>query len=145
MTISSAEFLSVIREAIERVGTDQPDRLAAAAGILADCVRKGGVIQAFGCGHSEALAMEIAGRAGGLVPSNRIALRDLVHYGGEPASILADPGLERDHTIARRLYDLAPIGPDDAFVIASNSGVNGSVVELARVVKAAGHPLIAIT
>ncbi|NUT04211.1 MAG: SIS domain-containing protein [Hamadaea sp.] len=145
MSISSADYLSVIREAIDRVGTGQPTRLAAAAGLLADCVRKGGVIQAFGCGHSEALAMEIAGRAGGLVPTNRIALRDLVHYGGEPATILADPGLERDHTIAQRLYDLAPVGPDDAFVIASNSGVNGSVVELARVVKAAGHPLIAIT
>jgi uncharacterized phosphosugar-binding protein len=103
------------------------------------------VIQAFGCGHSEALAMEIAGRAGGLVPTNKIALRDLVLYGGEPASVLSDPELERTPSVAHRLYDLAPIKPDDAFVIASNSGVNGAVVELAQLVKQRGHALIAIT
>ncbi|WP_027346520.1 sugar isomerase domain-containing protein [Hamadaea tsunoensis] len=145
MTISSAAYLTVIREAIERVGSGQPERLAAAAEILASAVAKGGVIQAFGCGHSEALAMEIAGRAGGLVASNRLALRDIVHYGGDPATVLADPSLERDPTVARRIYDLAPVGPDDAFVIASNSGVNGAIVEMALVVKEAGHPLVAIT
>ncbi|GID28188.1 UPF0309 protein [Paractinoplanes brasiliensis] len=103
------------------------------------------MIQAFGCGHSEALAMEIAGRAGGLVPTNRIALRDIVLYGGSPLSELADPGVERRTDIAHRLYELAPIKPDDAFVIASNSGINGAVVEMALLVKERGHKLIAIT
>ena len=54
-------------------------------------LRAGGVVQAFGSGHSEALAMEFAGRAGGLVPTNRIALRDLVIFGGEPPEVLGDP------------------------------------------------------
>ena len=35
--------------------------------------------------------------------------------------------------------------PSDIFVIASNSGVNGSIVELAQLVKQHGHRLIAIT
>jgi uncharacterized phosphosugar-binding protein len=103
------------------------------------------VVQAFGCGHSEALAMEIAGRAGGLVPTNRIALRDIVHYGGEDVTRLADPLLERDPTVAHALYALAPIKPDDFFVVASNSGVNGVVVEFALLVKERGHTLIGIT
>jgi uncharacterized phosphosugar-binding protein len=89
--------------------------------------------------------MEIAGRAGGLVPTNRIALRDIVLYGGEPLDKLDDPTVERNPEIAHRLYDLAPIKPDDAFVIASNSGINGAVVEMALLVKQRGHPLIAIT
>lgn len=145
MTISSDAYMAVIRAAIERVGTGQPEKVAAAADLLADALQRGGVIQAFGCGHSEALAMEIAGRAGGLVPTNRIALRDIVHYGGDPAEVLADPSLERNHAVARRIYDLAPVKPDDVFVIASNSGVNGAIVEMASVVKEAGHPLVAIT
>ena len=33
--------------------------------------QRGGVLQAFGTGHSQAFAMEIAGRAGGLIPTNR--------------------------------------------------------------------------
>ncbi len=145
MTISSADYVEVIRAAIERVGTTQGDKVAYAADLMTATVQAGGVIQAFGCGHSEALAMEIAGRAGGLVPTNRIALRDIVLFGGDPPTVLADPQLERTPSVAHRLYDLASVKPDDAFVIASNSGVNGAVVEMAQLVKQRGHGLIAIT
>ena len=94
------------------------------------------MIQAFGSGHSEAIAMEIAGRAGGLVPSNRLALRDLVLYGGAPRSVLGPrPSWSATPTIAQRIYDLAPVQPQDVFVLISSSGVNGSVVELASIVK----------
>ncbi|TCO43862.1 putative phosphosugar-binding protein [Kribbella antiqua] len=116
-----------------------------AADLMTEALRADGVIQAFGSGHSEALAMEIAGRAGGLIATNRIALRDLVLLGGEPLELLRGGELERDPSIARRLYDLAEPHPTDLFVIASNSGVNGSIVEFATVVKEKGHPLIAIT
>ena len=145
MTIRSADYVEVIRAAIERVGTTQDDRVAHAADLLTATIQAGGVIQAFGCGHSEALAMEIAGRAGGLVPTNRIALRDIVLYGGDPLEALSDPQLERTPSVAHRLYDLARIKPDDMFVIASNSGVNGAVVEMAHLVKQRGHALVAIT
>ncbi|GAA2698434.1 sugar isomerase domain-containing protein [Actinoplanes palleronii] len=145
MTLTGSDFLEQVRAAVDRVGTGQADEKRRAAELLTTTVRNGGVIQAFGCGHSEALAMEIAGRAGGLVPTNRIALRDIVLYGGDPLEALADPMVERGTEIAHRLYDLAPIKPDDAFVIASNSGINGAVVEMALLVKERGHPLVAIT
>ncbi|HEV7962367.1 MAG TPA: SIS domain-containing protein [Actinoplanes sp.] len=144
MTLSG-DYLDVIRAAVERVGTTQAGLVARAADLLATTLRAGGVIQAFGCGHSEAFAMEIAGRAGGLVPTNKIALRDIVLYGGDDPSVLADPQLERTPSVAHRLYDLAPIKPDDAFIIASNSGINGAVVEMAQIVKQRGHALIAVT
>jgi uncharacterized phosphosugar-binding protein len=145
VSVTSSDFLQQIRDIVDRVGTGQTAEKRAAADLLTTTVRNGGVIQAFGCGHSEALAMEIAGRAGGLVPTNRIALRDIVLYGGDPIEALGDGTVERDPSVARRLYDLAPIKPDDAFLIASNSGINGAVVEMALLVKERGHPLIAIT
>lgn len=144
-SISSGDYVEVIRAAIERVSSTQGDRVAQAADLITATLQAGGVVQAFGCGHSEALAMEIAGRAGGLVPTNRIALRDIVLYGGDAAGVLGDPQLERTPSVAHRLYDLAPVKPDDTFVIASNSGVNGAVVEMAQLVKQRGHALIAIT
>lgn len=144
-SISSGDYVEVIRAAIERVSSTQGDQVARAADLVTATLQAGGVIQAFGCGHSEALAMEIAGRAGGLVPTNRIALRDIVLYGGDAAGVLGDPQLERTPSVAHRLYDLAPVKPDDTFVIASNSGVNGAVVEMAQLVKQRGHALIAIT
>ncbi|GAA3986110.1 sugar isomerase domain-containing protein [Allokutzneria multivorans] len=143
--ISAEGFLEVITELTKTVGTEQLSHVNAAADVIAGCVRAGGVVQAFGCGHSEALAMEIAGRAGGLVPSNRISLRDLVLFGGEEVSVLEGPLLEKDPTVARRLYELAPVGAEDVFVIASNSGVNGLIVEFALHVKSKGHKVIALT
>jgi uncharacterized phosphosugar-binding protein len=116
-----------------------------AAELVVASLRAGGVVQAFGTGHSEALAMELAGRAGGLVPTNRISLRDVVIFGGESPDMLGDGLLERDPSIAQRLYDLAGVSAADVFVIGSNSGVNGAIVEFARLVKERGHRLIAIT
>lgn len=145
MSLTSGDYLHHIEEVVGRIGRGQREQKDHAAGLLTATVRDGGVIQAFGCGHSEALAMEIAGRAGGLVPTNRIALRDIVLYGGEPLEALADPTVERNPAIAHKLYQLAPVKPDDAFIIASSSGINGAVVEMALLVKERGHPLIAIT
>jgi uncharacterized phosphosugar-binding protein len=144
MTLSAESYLAVVTETIARVAAAERDGVRRAADLIATALRADGVIHAFGTGHSEALAMEIAGRAGGLVPTNRIALRDVVLLGGEPASVLG-PKLERDPAVAQRLYDLVPVQPPDVFVLASNSGVNGAMVEFALLVKEHGHGLIAIT
>jgi uncharacterized phosphosugar-binding protein len=143
--VSAAAFADEAAEAIRRVARSQEDAVSAAAELVVEGLRAGGVVQAFGTGHSQALAMEISGRAGGLVPTNMIALRDLVLLGGEPPELLFAEHLERDPVVGRRLYDLADVSPPDVFVMASNSGGNGSVVEFAHAVKEHGHPLIVIT
>jgi uncharacterized phosphosugar-binding protein len=119
--------------------------LDAAVDLLTTAVQGGAVIQAFGTGHSEAFAMEIAGRAGGLIPTNKIALRDVVLRGDRSLDALGGSALERDPGIVEELWKLSPIGPGDVFVIASNSGVNGSVVGLAIMAKEHGHGVIAVT
>ncbi len=53
--------------------------------------------------------------------------------------------LERNPDVARQLWELVPTQPGDVFLIASNSGVNGSIVGFAEQVKLHGHPLIAVT
>lgn len=142
---SAAAYLDVVRDTIERVATTQSAAVDVAADLMTTAIRRGGVIHAFGTGHSQSTAMEIAGRAGGLIPTSRISLLDLVTLGGEPVDVLADPLLERDPELAQRLYAASPIEPDDVFVIASNSGINGSVVSLALLVRERGHKVIAIT
>ena len=130
------------------------DRLAALADsggldpaidILTSCVQAGGVIQAFGTGHSEAFAMEIAGRAGGLICTNRIALRNVVLRGERAVDELTGAELERDGSVVDELLAITELHPEDAFIIASNSGVNSSIVGMALAVKERGHPLIAVT
>ncbi|GAB3448084.1 sugar isomerase domain-containing protein [Phycicoccus ginsengisoli] len=150
--LSGAAYAAVAAEAIQAVATSQAEGIAAAADLMADCVAGNGVLQAFGTGHSEAFAMEIAGRAGGFIPTNRLALRDAVAAAGADGAddAAGDPEraglLEREPSLARYIYDLAlDAQPQDVFLIASNSGGNGSIVEFARLVKEKGHPLIAVT
>ena len=144
-TVSAEGYLAALTPILQRVGEQATDSVQRAADLVVGSLRAGGVVQAFGTGHSEALTMEIAGRAGGLVPTNRIALRDMVIFGGEPLDLLSSGKLERDPGIAARLYDLAAPSPADVFVIASSSGVNGAVVEMAGIVKRKGHRLIGVT
>ncbi|RVX37971.1 putative phosphosugar-binding protein [Nonomuraea polychroma] len=137
-------YASKVLDLAGQVAKSQAEPVKQAAALIVASIREGGVVNAFGSGHSEAIAMEIAGRAGGLVPSNRLTPRDLVLYGGRPPSVLT-PELERDPAIAHEIYALAPVAPQDVFVLISSSGVNGAVVELATIVKDRGHPLIALT
>lgn len=143
--LSAATFAEEARAAVDRAVTANKESVAAAGRLFADCVAADGVIHGFGTGHSQATVLEIVGRAGGLVPTNRIGLSDLVLRGGEDRSVLADPLLERSPGLARRLYELAGPRPQDLFVIVSNSGVNNSVVDMALHVKEAGHRLVALT
>jgi uncharacterized phosphosugar-binding protein len=143
--VSAQRYLTSVRAVIDRVAETQASSIDAAADLVVAALRSGGLLQAFGTGHSEGVAMDFAGRAGGLVPTNRILLRDLVVFGDAAPEILHDNKLERDPGIAGRLYELAAPRPEDVFVMASQSGINGGVVEMALLIKQHGHRLIAIT
>ena len=132
---------------IERIAaTAEAGGLDEAIVMIADSIANDGVLQAFGTGHSQAFAMEIAGRAGGLIPTARIALSDVVVLGGQDRSVLAAAStLEREPTIVDDLWQLTAPAPADVFLIASNSGVNGSIVGFALKAKENGHGVIAVT
>lgn len=137
--------LRLLQEAFTAVADTQQANIEAAARLVAESLRNDGVVQVFGTGHSRSFAMEIAGRAGGLVPANKISLSDLVFYGDLAPEELLDPALERDETLAARLLAVHDIRPADIFVVCSNSGGNGSTVELARLVTERGHKLVVVT
>lgn len=144
MTDLTAQFLNEVQSRLVKLA--EPNAaIDKAVELCADALEAGGVMQAFGTGHSEAFAMEIAGRAGGLIATNRIALRVLVLRGGRPASDLGAAEFERDPNIGENLLALFPIDKRDIFLIASNSGVNGSILGVALAAKARGHKVIAVT
>jgi uncharacterized phosphosugar-binding protein len=145
VNVSAQSYATEILRLLGQVTESSQPAVESAAELFADCVRADGVIHAFGTGHSQAVALEIAGRAGGLVPTNRISLADLVIAGGQDPVVLDDPMLERQAHVAGPLFKLAAPRPQDLFVIASNSGVNGSVVEMAQLATSAGHKLVAFT
>ncbi|MHB9144445.1 MAG: sugar isomerase domain-containing protein [Symbiobacteriia bacterium] len=144
-SVSAPVFFAEARRAIDQVEKTQLVKIQAGARLIADSLGKDGVVHIFGTGHSQAFAMEMAGRAGGLIPMHMMRLEDLVRKGGHPWSLLDDPMVERDPRFGHELIGLYHIQPNDAFVIVSNSGRNGSTVEMALEVKRRGMPLIIVT
>lgn len=145
MSVSAEAFFAVARDAIAAVERTQLDAIRRAAAVLADRIRSGGVVQVFGTGHSRAFAMEMAGRAGGLVPVHSMYLGKLALSGHYAAEDMTGPDFERRPGIARELFGLYDVREQDAFVLVSSSGRNGSVIEMAMIAAERKMPLVAVT
>jgi uncharacterized phosphosugar-binding protein len=143
--IGQGNYAEAARAHLDTFLNTQTEAIGRAAGLIAGSLLDGGVLQAFGTGHSRSVALELVGRAGGLVPANQLGIRDLVYYGDASVGDILDPLVERDLGLAERIWRLADIRPGDPFVIISHSGGNGSVVEMARLARERGHAVVAIT
>ncbi|MGO1507877.1 MAG: sugar isomerase domain-containing protein [Microbacteriaceae bacterium] len=145
MTATPSDLLREAHERLTRLTTHaEAGALDPAIELLVAALDAGGVIHAFGTGHSEAFAMEVSGRAGGLIPTNKFALRDLVMHGDRDIDVLTS-SLEREPWLVDELMATVPVGAGDVFMIASNSGVNGSIVGAALWAQERGHRVIAVT
>lgn len=145
MPVSATEFLAAARDAIARVEGTQLDAIRRASAVLAERMRSGGVVQVFGTGHSRSFAMEMAGRAGGLVPVHAMYLDDLALSGRYPADEVKDPAFERRPEIAHELFGLYDVRPEDAFVVVSSSGRNGATIEMAFTAAERELPVVVVT
>jgi uncharacterized phosphosugar-binding protein len=97
-------------------------------------------VHIFGSGHSHLLALEAFYRAGGLAAADPLLVESLMLHGNAALST----ALERTAGVGRAVFtDLAP-GPDDTFILVSNSGRNRVAVELAGAAQAQGLTVIAI-
>ncbi|MET7460968.1 SIS domain-containing protein [Nonomuraea sp. NPDC005501] len=143
--IDQGAYALIARSAVDRLLTAERDAIERAGALIHAALRAGGVLQAFGTGHSRSVALELTGRAGGLVPANQLGIRDLVYYGDASPRDILDPRIEREPGLAARVWALADIRPEDIFVIISNSGGNAAIVEMARLAVRHGHQVIAIT
>lgn len=138
-------FWDKAQEILGRLVRTQSENIRRAAAAFATSIEHDGVVHAYGTGHSRAFAMELANRAGGLVPMDRMDLLELVPYAGWPPERVFNPDIERDPEAGPALLACHKIYPQDMFIIASNSGVNPAIVDVADQVKAHGHTLVAVT
>lgn len=117
---------------IQQLKDTQGDNILAAANCIADTFENGGILQAFGSGHSYAGAIELCHRAGGFVPTKAIK---------EPAGGMYEsvPGVGE---IFMRRVDIQ--GNDVVFII-STSGRNPLPLEIACQAKERGAKVVAVT
>ena len=125
-------FFDKIKEVTKDVRDTQGENIKKAAEIIAESIMNGGIIQAFGSGHSYAGAIEIAGRAGGLIP----------------AKVLKEPSGGKYETIegvGTKFMEEVDIRENDCFVLISNSGRNPMSIEIAEWAKERGNKIIVVT
>ncbi|WP_408641880.1 sugar isomerase domain-containing protein [Saccharopolyspora oryzae] len=129
-------------EHLRKIGAHNAENLRTAAERLLTAIRADGLVCTAGAGHSLAGVMETFYRAGGLS-----AVRPLYHHDLLPLhGAVPSTRTERRTGLAEEILTGAGFqGGVDALVVFSNSGVNPYPVELARIARTAGSPVIAIT
>ncbi len=103
------------------------------------CVRAGGVLQAFGSGHSAAIAFELFHRAGGVVCVNLLANAALSPFAGRQSG-----RLEKVSGVAEALCAPHAIQNSDLGIVATNSGANAVPAEVATYLKSRGCKVVAV-
>lgn len=139
-TGAGRRYLLEATHLVERLLTEEWTSIERAAEVVAATLERGGAIHVFGTGHSHILAEELFYRAGGLERVRPILFEGLMLHADPKLST----SLERLPGLAAALLADHPIGPEDALIVASNSGGNAVVRELAASVHGSGIPVIAI-
>ncbi|MCL2222638.1 MAG: SIS domain-containing protein [Oscillospiraceae bacterium] len=134
------EYYSIIKEQMERQFEEEGKQIELAASYCAESIKKGRVIHAFGCGHSQIFPMEIFYRAGGLVPVNALLIPHLALFPKAKLSTLQ----ERIEGISGAYLALENTDPTDTMIIVSISGRNAGVVDMALAAKEIGMKVIAL-
>jgi len=111
---------------------EREDAILEAGTLIGEVLADGKACYVFGSGHSQLLAREITGRAGGLYP---------VFHLPDPIWGMAEQ-LEGYGTI---LFQRYPMKPGEVIIIISNSGRNPEPVEFALEARKLGVKVIALT
>ncbi len=110
--------------------------IQALAPVLGKSVADGGVIHTFGSGHSELISREIIGRAGGLV-----CVTGILDPTGGFIENLPGYGTKLVERYDRQYQLLA----GETVIVISNSGKNGSPIDVALYAKQKGLTVVALT
>lgn len=136
MTALRDTYFHRANELLAKAWDTNTETIKALGPILGKSIAAGGVVHTFGSGHSELISREIIGRAGGLVCVTGVMdptagfIENLPGYGTKL--------IERYD----RQYQLIP---GEVIIVISNSGKNGSPVDVALYAKQKGLTVVALT
>lgn len=117
---------------VHKLEETQTEAIEQAAHLFADAMKNGGILQAFGSGHSQAGASELCYRAGGFIPTKQIK---------EPAN----GAYEHIEGVGLSFMKKVDVRANDVIVLISNSGRNPLAIEMAIESKKKGAKIVVIT
>lgn len=134
-------YFQAVNRIISTVMETQAGAIDEAGRLGAEAILKGGLIHAFGTGHSHMIAEEMFARAGGLVLVNAIFEPSLMLHEG----VARSSAVERLPGYVQSIMDLEPLTPGDLMIVVSNAGRNAVPVEAAMYAREHGLKVVAIT
>ncbi len=126
------EYLDLVCQEVQNIKKDEHEAIQKAARLVADAIIQGHMVFTFGSGHSQLLALEVRGRAGGLYPIVEIM---------DPLKGKA----EKLEGIGHILMQGVRLSAGDVLFNISNSGRNPEGIEIAIDAKKAGVKVIVVT
>ena len=136
-----SEYLSKITKTLERIEAEENDKLSEAIRLVADTIKRGGLVFTFGCGHSHLPGLDAFYRAGGLANVSPMLDTDLMLHNGAAKS----SRMEKMSGIANEIFRRYTPTENDIIFIFSASGKNQVPVEMADAAKASGIKSIGIS
>ena len=137
MNIPLAEsYFERANELLARAWAENGPVIAHVSPIIGRSIADGGVIHTFGSGHSELVSREIIGRAGGLV-----CVTGIIDPTGGFVENLPGYGTR----LAERYDRQYELRSGETIIVISNSGKNGSPIEVAQYAKGKGLNVVALT
>jgi uncharacterized phosphosugar-binding protein len=139
-------FLAAARELLERIAT-QDEALEAATRICVDAIGSGGLVHAFGTGHSRIPVEELFPRYGSFPGFNPIVELSMTFHtqvvgaNGQRQAMF----IERVEGLAEQILASYDLGPPDAMLVFSAGGLTAVPIEMATGARERGLPVIAVT
>jgi uncharacterized phosphosugar-binding protein len=142
-----SRFLAPAADLLRRIDDTQTDAIAEASRLCADAIGAGGLVHAFGTGHSRIPVEELFPRYGsypGFHPIVELSMTfhtQVVGVNGQRQAMF----IERVEGLADRILDNFELGPPDAMLVFSVGGVTAVPIEMARGARERGLPVIVVT
>jgi uncharacterized phosphosugar-binding protein len=140
-------FLAAARELLERIEATQGEAIDEASRICADAIAADGLVHAFGTGHSRIPVEELFPRYGsypGFNPIVELSMTfhtQIVGANGQRQSMF----IERVEGLAAQILANFELGPPDALLVFSATGLTAVPIEMAMGARDRGLPVVAVT
>lgn len=143
---AALQFHAAASQAIAELRDSQLEPIVTASRVCANAIAHGGLVFLFGSGHSRMMVDEMTPRQGCFVGFYPLVELSVSNY----SAIIGANGLraplclEKYEGYAEQILKGFQVGPHDAFIVISTSGIRPLVVEMALGAKSRNLPVIAI-
>jgi uncharacterized phosphosugar-binding protein len=140
-------FIAAARELLQRIATTQGEALEQASRICFEAIAGGGLVHAFGTGHSRIPVEELFPRYGSFPGFNPIVELSMTFHtqvvgaNGQRQAMF----IERVEGLAEQIFASYDLGPPDAMFVFSAGGLTAVPIEMAIGARSRGLPVVAVT